>query len=575
MARPKETNKRQLKSRSKNSLEQVLEWIKSNPGDAALLLAESVGMDPRPPWMREKQSKEDLAAEAGLLAAGAVPGGGALRFGAKAGKAAKKAKEASNTAEKAAGLARPKPLAPRAGGSGTGQKPGGSNRLTPSERAARRKGEQKGKTEQGAKKLEEQDAAQSSTKSVNTGKASPVQIRQGAEGPKLPSGVTDAKIKSFGKNREKNFTKPRTAAQREQAAEETKKRIDMARRMREDGRRPGDDVPDAAGNLPVGNPVKTSSAKPKPKPKPKDSPKAQDRKTITETVKRNKSVKARKEQIEKDVREGRRQSVTDPRSYPSKGQGAEGPRASQGLVPTGRGSTTRESTGRRIPGNLPAARPGSEVVQGRVIRGGRNQREPIDMTTRPMGGSGQGAGRGGGQVPRAIGSGASSAGKAGGKTTGRGKKALLGLGALGAAGLTAKQFDSDKAPGSGSDKPSTSSTSTGPKPKNRPTLRDKYGRQISREEYNKREAYRQRVKGMSAEEAAKARKAEMKRREQYRKSESSSKFGSRALTITRNKDIREGVSSRMVNKRMKAAAGSSGNRQAAIDARKPYLRKKK
>jgi hypothetical protein len=533
MARPKETNKRQLKGRSKNSLEQVLEWIKSNPGDAALLLAESVGMDPRPPWMREKQSKEDLASEAGLLAAGAVPGGGALRLGAKASKAAKKAREASTAAEKAAGMAKPKTTAPRAGGSGTGQKPGGSNRLTPSERAARRKGEQKAKTEQGAKKLEKQDAAQSSTKSVNTGKASPVQIREGAEGPKLPSGVTDAKIKAFGRNREKNFTKPRTAAERKQAAEETKKRLDIARRMREEGRRPGDDVPDAAGNLPVGNPVKTSSAKPK-TVKPKESQKAADRKKFTEKVKRDKAVKARKEQIEKDVREGRRQSVTDPRSYPSKGKGAEGPRASQGLVPTGRGSTTRESTGRRIPGNLPAARPGSEVVQGRVIRGGRNQREPIDMKTRPMGGSGQGAGRGGGQVPRAIGPGASSAGKAGGKTTGRGKKALLGLGALGAAGLVAKQFDSDKAPSSSDKVSNNPSTTPKPKPKSRPTLRDKYGRDITREEFAKRKAYRQRTQSMSAEEAAKARKKEMKRRKQYRSGAGSERFGSGAATKTRN-----------------------------------------
>jgi hypothetical protein len=515
MARPKETNKRQLKGRSKNSLEQVLEWIKSNPGDAALLLAESVGMDPRPPWMREKQSKEDLASEAGLLAAGAVPGGGALRLGAKASKAAKKAKEASTAAEKAAGMAKPKITAPKAGGSGTGQKPGGSNRLTPSERAARRKGEQKAKTEQGAKKLEKQDASQSSTKSVNTGPASEVRPRP-ATG-KLPEGISPKDITDFASRR--GFKDKSRAAK---DIEETMKG-QMARK--DAGANPAEDIPGATSG---------AAAKPAKAKKPEEPKKAADRKKFTEKVKRDKAVKARKEQIEKDVREGRRQSVTDPRSYPSKGQGAEGPRASQGLVPTGRGSTTRESTGRRIPGNLPAARPGSEVVQGRVIRGGRNQREPIDMKTRPMGGAGSGAGRGGGQVPRAIGSGASSAGKAGGKTTGRGKKALLGLGALGAAGLTAKQFDSDKAPSSSDKASNNPSTTPKPKPKSRPTLRDKYGRDITREEFAKRKAFRQRTKSMSAEEAAKARKKEMKRRKQYRSGAGSERFGSGAATKTRN-----------------------------------------
>ena len=67
----------------------------------------------------------------------------------------------------------------------------------------------------------------------------------------------------------------------------------------------------------------------------------------------------------------------------------------------------------------------------------------------------------------------------------------------------------------------------------------------------------------------------MKRREQYRETEGTAKFGKRANLITRNRDLREGVSSRKVNKEMKAAAGRSGSRQAAMAARQPYLRKKK
>jgi len=194
-------------------------------------------------------------------------------------------------------------------------------------------------------------------------------------------------------------------------------------------------------------------------------------------------------------------------------------------------------------------------------------REPIDLKTRPRGGSGGGRPRPkaigpGGRL--AIGSGAAKAKKGMSKRQKVLAGAALGTAAVGGflsgVGDAAKKQAKDEKPT--------------PK-KRRDTLRDKYGRQISREEYNKREAYRERLKSMTPAERKAARKQEMKRRENYRKGEGSTRFGKNSETITRNLDIREGVSSRKVNKEMKAAAGKSGNRQAAIDARKKYQRKKK
>lgn len=543
MARPDAERRQRQLARSKNQggLTQIINWIKENPAQAAGMLAQSVGLDARPPWMREKQDVKDLGAEAGLLAAGAVPIVGPLgRVGAKAGQAAKKASDAAKVAEKAAGAAKPRPISgARAGGSGTGQAAGGANRLSARELAAKRRGTKRGRTEEGAKKVEAMEAKEASRTSINTGKASPVQIRQGSEGPKLPKGVSEKDLTKFQSKRAKDLAtkgnkRGRTKAEKERAAKDIQERLEIGARLRAEGRRPGFDTPYRGGadDLPVGNPAVTVRTTPRP--------------SGTST---------------------RPSGTTAPAAKPG-----------SAVVSTGRGSTTREATGRRPkrPSSEVAARPKGEVVQGRVVR---ETREPIDINARPIRrpigeiGSGRsGAGTGGGQIPRAaIGSGSKPAAAAGKSKMGKGKKAAIAGAGLVGAGLLAKQFDSDKSPtsaGGASDKPK-------PKPKAASTLRDKYGRQISREEYNKRESYRKSLASMSDKDRAKARKAEMKRREEYRKTEGASRFGGRANLITRNLDIREGVSSRMVNKEMKAAAGRGGSRQAAIDARSPYLRKKK
>jgi len=236
------------------------------------------------------------------------------------------------------------------------------------------------------------------------------------------------------------------------------------------------------------------------------------------------------------------------------------------------------ATSGRKPISLGSGRkaPSKDVVRGEVVRGGRTSggnkgrtARPVDVKTRPVGGgrgsSGRGpAGRGTagrGTARAAIGSGA---------TKGKGKKVrditpavgLLAGGAIGASRLGSfvensapKEPDKDKVT---------------PRPK-KPTsqLRDKYGRKIDRTEFNRREAYRKSLEGMTEAEKKKARKAEMKKREAYR-----ARKGKGANIITRNLDLKEGVSSRKVNKEMKAAAGKGGKRQAAIDARKKYQRKK-
>jgi hypothetical protein len=99
-------------------------------------------------------------------------------------------------------------------------------------------------------------------------------------------------------------------------------------------------------------------------------------------------------------------------------------------------------------------------------------------------------------------------------------------------------------------------------------LRDKYGRKITREEYNRREAFRKKLEGMSPEDRKAARKKEMARREKWRESIGKQLFGKMAKKATRNLDLKEGVSSREVNKLMREAYGKSGNRQAAMDVRK-------
>jgi hypothetical protein len=65
-------------------------------------------------------------------------------------------------------------------------------------------------------------------------------------------------------------------------------------------------------------------------------------------------------------------------------------------------------------------------------------------------------------------------------------------------------------------------------------LRDKYGRKITREEFNRREAYRKKLQGMSPDERKAARKKEMARREKWRNTIGKQLFKSAATKASRN-----------------------------------------
>lgn len=97
------------------------------------------------------------------------------------------------------------------------------------------------------------------------------------------------------------------------------------------------------------------------------------------------------------------------------------------------------------------------------------------------------------------------------------------------------------------------------KPKPSENLKDKYGRAISREEYNRREKYRESRKGMTAAQAERAAKVEKARREKYRQTEGKKQYGAAAEKVTRNKKMATGVSSRYVAAKTKRAVKGTGS----------------
>jgi hypothetical protein len=85
-----------------------------------------------------------------------------------------------------------------------------------------------------------------------------------------------------------------------------------------------------------------------------------------------------------------------------------------------------------------------------------------------------------------------------------------------------------------------------------PKYRDKYGRSISKAEYEKRESYRKRRKKKTADTNERGYKTEMERRKKYRNKYGKNSEGYAATTKTRNQDLALGVSSRYVNKKPKS-----------------------
>jgi hypothetical protein len=217
--------------------------------------------------------------------------------------------------------------------------------------------------------------------------------------------------------------------------------------------------------------------------------------------------------------------------------------------------------------SAPSAR-GKEVS---VYKGPRStksaEREPIDLKTRPVPGS---AGTGGRKAIGATAEGREVATRSGSALVKRSggtvakrpqagalavreaeRKAAAGIGfnkkqkaAVAAAGLAGLGYALGGDSGKKTDSPGGAAAGAPSK-----TVRDKYGRKISREEYNRREKFRQKTYNKSGAELEKLRKAESKRRAKYRKTEGSSQFGEDAKKKTRNQNVRGWVSVRGENRR--------------------------
>lgn len=71
--------------------------------------------------------------------------------------------------------------------------------------------------------------------------------------------------------------------------------------------------------------------------------------------------------------------------------------------------------------------------------------------------------------------------------------------------------------------------------------RDKYGRKISGGEAARRKAWRESLKGMTADERSRSTQRELERRRRYRANLGKRTYGKEATTVTRNKDVPRGV----------------------------------
>ena len=113
------------------------------------------------------------------------------------------------------------------------------------------------------------------------------------------------------------------------------------------------------------------------------------------------------------------------------------------------------------------------------------------------------------------------------------QKTVLGLAVLAGGGLQFKRFTDGQAEQVIEEAVEEAVENKTTK-KAKSVLRDKYGRKITREEFNRREAYRKKLEGMSPEERKAARKKEMERRKKWRKTLGKQLFNSAATTASRN-----------------------------------------
>ena len=497
------------------------------------------------------------AVDAAILAASVVPVPG-LKGIAKAGKAGTKAAGKTNRAVA-------KDTARAAG------------RRTASESSTIRKGNQTAKTPEMAKKLEQQSAAASSSKSVNTAPKSSVVPRTGTATGSLPKGITSKRAAEFSADKGKRIANTpkskRSAEERKQAQADLEESLKRGSQARAEGRKPGEDIPAATGRG-IYDPV----------PAPRSTPRQIERRAMTKALtkprdpgknaspakkaKHKKDLAAyNKRQAEmnsktKDIDEGRRKPTGELKGASAKSarrneekRAKNAAAAASTKKPSAKAKPIEQKAGGAdvATRNSGAARRSSDVVKGRVIKGGRNQREPIDLKTRPAGGERPAIGRPANTPARRSNTGSNTrrpiAAIEGAKKKDYGKGAAV-LGAAGVLGAGAMMLGDSGAGKKDTAKPATSSSS----PKAKDYVRDNKGRKVSREEFEQRKAfrekygltkksgesladYRKRVEAWKAKNKKKT-KAEMARRKDYRQGEGVRRFGKSATTKTRKSGAR-------------------------------------
>ena len=387
---------------------------------------------------------------------------------------------------------------------------------------------------------------------------SDVEMRALKSGDTTPKGVTASRISKFQNKRTSEVStksSSRTAAEKKRYEDDLKNSLSIGSRMRAEGRTPGADVGgrSSSANTNLGAKAKDVPASPTPKQAVRERAAA----GLTKPIKprnpgrnapaaKQERYKEKMSQYEKDlasyqkrmdkqasktkaIDEGRLKTDGTPKGATAKSiarnkrkvdkAGAEGPK-----IPTPKSSSAtsrKPSTDLvRVPKTRGQKASGADVKSGRVFKVGPAKGKDIELARAK-------------EIARRAG-----VDPAGAKKGKGGKRLLTGAGVVGAVGAAGYAFDK-----SGAGKGGSKSTSAVESPKKQ-VLRDKYGRQIGREEYNRREKFRASLEGKSPKQVEKMRKAEAKRRSEWRKTEGKKKFGNLASKKSRNLDVPAWVSVR-------------------------------
>lgn len=470
-----------------------------------------------------------------------------------------------------------------------------AGRRTKSESATIRKGDQTAKTPEMAKKLEQQSAAASSSKSVNTAPKSSVVPRTGTATGSLPKGITSKRAAEFSADKGGRIANARkikrTPAQARRAQADLEESLKRGSQARAEGRKPGEDIPAATGRG-IYDPV----------PAPRSTPRQIDRELVTKALTKPRNPgknasPAKKAKYEKDLAaynkrqadmKSKTKDIDEGRRKPTgelKGASAKSARRNeekraknaaaaartkkpsaktspaaadakitgkQGKFPKKPTKAQREQSARDI--DSARARNAAEARQASAASA-RSDR----MTKAADARSARNATAASARAERTKKANAAFAERqsraTSARTQGQAKnkkktKAAAVLGAAGVLGAGAMMLGDSGAGKNDTAKPATSSSS----PKAKDYVRDNKGRKVSREEFEERKAfrekygltkksgesladYRKRVEAWKAKNKKKT-KAEMARRKDYRQGEGVRRFGKSATTKTRKSGTR-------------------------------------